>query len=62
MLISIFTGAFGAGYLIYGIKQGAIIPLLSGIILSVYPFLVPNIWISIVIGMFFIVLPWFWKI
>ncbi len=62
ILVSIFTGAFGAGYLIYGIKQGAIVPLLSGIILSGYSFLVPNIWISIGIGVFFTLLPWFWKV
>jgi len=62
MLISIFTGAFGAGYLIYGIKQQAFVALFSGIILSSYSYFVPNIVLSILIGIFFIFLPWFWKV
>lgn len=62
MLISIFTGAFGAGYLIYGIKQQMFVAMVSGLILSIYPFLVPNTWLSIVIGIFFIALPWFWRV
>ncbi len=62
MLISIFTGAFGAGYLIYGIKQQAFVALVCGIILSSYPYFVPNMWLSIPMGVFFIVLPWFWRV
>jgi len=62
MLISIFTGAFGAGYLIYGIKQQAFVALGCGIILSAYPYFVPNVFLSIFIGVFFIVLPWFWRV
>jgi hypothetical protein len=62
MLISIFTGAFGSGYLIYGIKQQMFVAIISGIILSVYPYFVPNIILSILIGIFFILLPWFWKV
>jgi len=62
MFISIFTGAFGAGYLIYGIKQQAFVALISGIILSSYSYFIPNIWLSIVIGVFFIVLPWYWRV
>jgi hypothetical protein len=62
MLISIFAGAFGAGYLIYGIKQQAFVALGSGIILSVYPYMIANVWLSILIGIFFIVLPWYWRV
>ena len=62
MLISIFTGAFGAGYMIYGFKQQAFVALISGIILSSYSYFVPNIFFSILIGIFFILLPWFWKV
>ncbi len=62
MLISIFTGAFGAGYFIYGIKQQAFVALVCGIILSAYPYFVPNIFLSIVIGLFLILLPWFWRV
>ncbi|MEI6710881.1 MAG: hypothetical protein WCK88_01080 [bacterium] len=62
MLISIFAGAFGGGYLIYGIKQQAFVALGSGIILSVYPYFVPNVFLSILIGLFFILLPWFWRV
>ncbi len=62
MLISIFTGAFGAGYLVYGIKQQSFVVLGSGIILSVYSFFIPNMWLSIIIGVFFIVLPWYWRV
>jgi hypothetical protein len=62
MLISIFTGAFGAGYMIYGIKQQAFVALGCGIILSSYPYFVPNIALSILIGIFLVLLPWFWRV
>lgn len=62
MLISIFTGAFGTGYMIYGIKQQAFVALISGIILSAYPYFVPNIFLSMCIGIFFIILPWKWEV
>ena len=62
MLMSIFAGAFGSGYLIYGIKQQAFVVLGCGIVLSIYPYFVPNIILSIIIGLFFIVLPWFWRV
>lgn len=35
-----------------------IIPIISGIVLGVYPYFVGNIWVLLGIGLFFVVLPW----
>jgi len=45
LFLSLFIGALGAGFFIYGKKQRRIPQLVGGIVLSVYPFFVPNLWI-----------------
>lgn len=49
--------AFGLGYFIYGKKVGAIMPLVSGIALLIYPFFITNLYWLIGIGITLLVLP-----
>jgi hypothetical protein len=45
LFLSLAIGTLGAGFFIYGKKQRRIPQLLGGIILSVYPYFIPNLWI-----------------
>ncbi len=45
LFLSLFIGTVGAGFFIYGKKQRRIPQLVGGIVLSLYPYFVPNLWI-----------------
>ena len=49
LVIGIFTGAIGMGYFIYGKRQAKFVPLIAGMMLCVYPYLVDGvIWLVLV--------------
>jgi hypothetical protein len=50
-------GSIGFGYFIYGKKQKAVIPLISGIGLMVYPYFISNVFIFVAIGIVFVAMP-----
>jgi hypothetical protein len=51
--------SIGAGYFIYGRKQGRILPLVCGLLLMLYPYLVGNAWAMIAIGVALMAIPYF---
>ena len=55
-------GSAGLGYFVYGKKQNAIVPLVCGVVLMVFPYFVANVILMIVVGLFFSVLPYFVRI
>ena len=52
-------GSLGAGYFIYGKKQGAIVPLLCGIALCIFPYFVTNTILLVVVGVVLAAVPYF---
>ena len=46
-------GSVGLGYVVYGKKQNAIVPLVCGVALMVFPYFVTNVILMIVVGLFF---------
>jgi hypothetical protein len=62
LLIAVLFGSVGLGYFVYGKKQNAIVPLLCGVVLMVFPYFVTNAILMIVVGLFFSALPYFVKI
>jgi hypothetical protein len=52
-------GSIGLGFFIYGKKQKSIIPLISGIVLMVVPYLISNIYALILLGIVLVALPYF---
>jgi hypothetical protein len=62
LLIAVLFGAVGLGYFVYGKKQNAIVPLVCGVVLMVFPYFVTNAILMIVVGLFFSALPYFLKI
>lgn len=48
-LFSVFTGAFGMAYIVYGRKQTKLVPVIAGIMLCVYPYFVSGwLWLGAV--------------
>jgi len=54
----LFSG-MGVAYFIYGKKQRSVVPLCCGIGLSVFPFVVSNTYLMVIIGTVLLVLPYF---
>lgn len=44
-MLSLAIGAVGAGMFLYGRKQQRLPHLICGIVMSVYPYFIPNLWI-----------------
>jgi predicted membrane protein len=55
-------GAIGLGFFAYGKKQKAIVPLVSGIALFIFPYLIANVYILVIVGALLVVLPYFVRI
>ena len=55
-------GAIGFGYFLYGKKQKAVVPLLAGITLFVFPYFVSNVYLLVIIGAGLMVLPYYVRI
>lgn len=59
LMWGVLFSAIGAGYLLYGKKQGAPVPLLCGLALAVYPYFVSNTILLVVIGVVLSAVPYF---
>jgi hypothetical protein len=55
-------GAVGLGFVTYGRKQKAVVPLITGVALFVLPFFIANIYLLAIMGIFLVVLPFFVRI
>ena len=55
-------GAFGLGFLVYARKQRAVVPLIVGIALLVFPYFIPNVYMLVVVGSVLVALPYFVRI
>lgn len=61
LMLSVFFGALGAGYALYGRKQRALAPLISGVALMVFPYFVTGGLMTLVIGAAIAAVPYFWR-
>ena len=59
LIWGIIFGSVGLGFFVYGKKQKAIIPILSGIGLMVFPYFISNVYIMVLSGIVLIALPYF---
>lgn len=61
LLWSVLFGSLGLGYFVYGKKQGALMPLLCGVALMVFPYFITNIWLLVGVGALLAALPYFFR-
>ncbi len=59
LLWGVFFSAAGLGYFVYGRRQQAIIPLVCGLVLMIYPYFITNLLVLVLIGALLMLLPWF---
>ena len=59
LLWGVLFGAVGFGYFLYGKKQRAVVPLLSGIALMVVPYFISNSWVLVLVGAALVAVPYF---
>jgi hypothetical protein len=52
-------GAIGVGFMVYGRKQRAIVPLACGLALVVFPYFVAGTWMLVLVGAVLMAIPYF---
>jgi len=55
-------GTIGFGFFTYGRKQKAIVPLICGLVLMVFPYFIANTILLVAIGVALMVLPYFLRL
>ncbi len=59
LLWGLLFGSIGMGFLIYAKQQRAVVPLVAGLGLSIYPFFVSNVLALVLIGVALTAAPYF---
>jgi len=52
-------GAIGFGFFIYGKRQKAVMPLMTGIALFIFPYFVTNVYVLVMLGFALMAVPYF---
>ena len=55
-------GAIGFGFFLYGKKQKAVVPLITGIALCVVPYCIANVYALVIVGVILVAIPYFVRI
>ena len=61
LIIGVITGAVGMGYFVYGKKQDKLVPILAGAALCLYPYFTSNLWVTIMVGLALMAVPFVLK-
>ena len=61
LMWGMILGSLGLGFFLYGKKQKAIVPLISGVGLMVFPYFTSNVFILVATGVVFVALPFLLK-
>ena len=59
LMWGVLFGGIGLGFFLYGKKQKAVVPLVAGIALMAFPYVVANTYALVGIGVALIMLPFF---
>lgn len=62
MIWSVLFGGIGIGFFLYGKKQGAIVPLCTGLALFVFPYFMTSVAMLLVVGIILVAIPYFIKL
>jgi len=62
LLWGLLFGSIGMGFFIYGKKQQAIVPLVCGLALMVFPYFIPNTLALVAIGGALMAFPYFFRL
>jgi predicted membrane protein len=59
LIWGVLFGAIGLGFLTYGRRQSAIIPLVVGVFLLIFPYFMPNLYLLLGVGAVLVAIPYF---
>jgi len=59
MIWGVLFGSIGFGYFIYGKRQGAVVPLCTGIALCVFPYFMTSVIMLLIVGVILVAIPYF---
>ena len=62
LLWGLLFGSIGLGFFLYGKKQKAVVPLVCGLTLMIFPYFISNTILLVAIGVMLIVVPYFVRI
>jgi len=62
LLWGLLFSVIGFGFFLYGRKQRAVVPLVCGVALMVYPYFIPNVIALIAIGIMLAAIPYFFRL
>lgn len=62
LLWGLLFGSIGFGFFLYGKKQRAVVPLVCGLTLMVFPYFIANVTLLVVIGVLLMAIPYFLRL
>jgi predicted membrane protein len=62
LLWGLLFSSIGLGFFLYGKKQRAVVPLVCGLVLMIYPYFISNTILLVVIGVVITVIPYFLRL
>jgi len=62
LLWGLFFSSIGFGFFLYGRKQRAVVPVVCGIALMIYPYFIPNVIALVAIGIVLAAIPYFLRL
>jgi hypothetical protein len=62
LLWGLLFSSIGLGFFLYGRKQRAVVPLVCGLALMIYPYFVPSPVAVVVIGVVLTAVPYFFRL
>ena len=61
LLWGLLFSSIGLGFFLYGRKQRAVVPLVCGLVLMIYPYFIPNVIAVVAIGVVLTAVPYFFR-
>jgi hypothetical protein len=61
LLWGLLFSSIGLGFFLYGKKQRAVVPLVCGLALMIYPYFIPNVIALVAIGLALTAVPYFFR-
>ena len=62
LLWGLLFGAIGFGFFLYGKKQKAVVPIITGIALCVIPYFIANVYVLVTVGVILMAIPFIVRI
>lgn len=61
LIWGLLFGSVGSGFLVYGKRQKAVVPLICGLALVVVPYFISNVWLLVAAGAALVAVPYFFR-